>query len=139
MGRDDHSDDPMSEEEEGCEPKTKAELDKIRLAQNAEIQEDMEGRVQKRLAFIQKQTDLLLHFDPKVPSCIPHARTPWFSPMLLCPLVLHSLNLLAFRRYHAISERWCNAPFTHPNFKSTRWLACQKCFRFTQINKILPS
>jgi hypothetical protein len=90
MGRDDHSDDPMSEEEEEssfASTKTKAELEKIRLAQNAEIQEDMEGRVQKRLAFIQKQTDLLLHFDPKVPSCVPpfaHALV-FHDGVFLCP------------------------------------------------------
>jgi hypothetical protein len=67
MGDDDsRSEDAMSEDEDLRTHKTKAELEKIRLAQNAEIQEDMESRVQKRLAFIQQQTDLLLHFDPKV-------------------------------------------------------------------------
>lgn len=47
-------------------PKTKAELDKQRNTTNTEIEKDMADRVKKRLAFIERQTDLLLHFDPKV-------------------------------------------------------------------------
>uniref|UniRef100_A0A6U2D0V6 Uncharacterized protein n=2 Tax=Hemiselmis andersenii TaxID=464988 RepID=A0A6U2D0V6_HEMAN len=63
MGKDD---DPMSEDEEGpLAGKTKAELDKQRASMNADIAMDMEARVKKRLAFIEQQTDLLLHFDPK--------------------------------------------------------------------------
>ncbi|KAJ1476003.1 hypothetical protein T484DRAFT_1826410 [Baffinella frigidus] len=43
----------------------KAESDKHRTEQNAEIKADMENRVQKRLEFIANQTDLLMHFEPK--------------------------------------------------------------------------
>jgi hypothetical protein len=56
--------------------KTKAELDKQRTTTNAEIEKDMAERVKKRLAFIERQTDLLLHFDPKVIPCLP----PFSSP-----------------------------------------------------------
>lgn len=60
---------PMSEDEAYAGPsKTKAELDKIRTNENARVAADQEDRVNKRLAFIQRQTDLLLHFDPKVRS-----------------------------------------------------------------------
>jgi SWI/SNF-related matrix-associated actin-dependent regulator of chromatin subfamily A member 5 len=41
----------------------KKEADKIRAAQNADIQKDMDDLIQKRLDFIAKQTDLLMHFD----------------------------------------------------------------------------
>jgi hypothetical protein len=63
--------DAMEEDESYVDDghKTKAELDKQRTTTNAEIEKDMAERVKKRLAFIERQTDLLLHFDPKVISC----------------------------------------------------------------------
>lgn len=60
--------------------KTKAELDKQRTTMNTEIEEDMAERVKKRLAFIERQTDLLLHFDPKViPVCLSTSSLPSLS------------------------------------------------------------
>mmetsp|Transcript_9541 Transcript_9541/g.23280 ORF Transcript_9541/g.23280 Transcript_9541/m.23280 type:complete len:1000 (-) Transcript_9541:139-3138(-) len=37
----------------------------LRNKDNAEIAEDQKGMIEKRLAFIQQQTDLLMHFEPK--------------------------------------------------------------------------
>mmetsp|Transcript_72056 Transcript_72056/g.116866 ORF Transcript_72056/g.116866 Transcript_72056/m.116866 type:complete len:1020 (+) Transcript_72056:69-3128(+) len=39
--------------------------DKIRESQNADIEQDMDKLIQKRLDFIAQQTDLLMHFDTK--------------------------------------------------------------------------
>uniref|UniRef100_A0A7S0M6D0 Uncharacterized protein n=1 Tax=Cryptomonas curvata TaxID=233186 RepID=A0A7S0M6D0_9CRYP len=44
--------------------KSNPETDKVRTAMNAEISADMDDKISKRLEFIQKQTDLLLHFEP---------------------------------------------------------------------------
>jgi hypothetical protein len=44
--------------------KNNPETDKVRTAMNAEISADMDDKISKRLEFIQKQTDLLLHFEP---------------------------------------------------------------------------
>ena len=40
----------------------------LREAQNADIEADMDSLIQKRLEFISKQTDLLLHFDSNKPK-----------------------------------------------------------------------
>ena len=58
------------EEEEDEKPKSKRfikanpESEKARTALNAEISADMDDKIAKRLEFIQKQTDLLMHFEP---------------------------------------------------------------------------
>jgi SWI/SNF-related matrix-associated actin-dependent regulator of chromatin subfamily A member 5 len=44
--------------------KSNPDTDKVRTAMNAEISADMTDKISKRLEFIQKQTDLLLHFEP---------------------------------------------------------------------------
>jgi SNF2 family DNA or RNA helicase len=60
------------EDDEGDEEKPKSkrfvkanpESEKVRTAMNAEISADMDDKIAKRLEFIQKQTDLLMHFEP---------------------------------------------------------------------------
>ena len=62
--------DPMSEDSEheevkpGRKAKVVSEAEKSRTVQNAEIAADMDDKIAKRLEYIQKQTDLLMHFEP---------------------------------------------------------------------------
>jgi SWI/SNF-related matrix-associated actin-dependent regulator of chromatin subfamily A member 5 len=70
--------DEMEEEEELTKEERRAlreqekaqrkATDKIRETQNAEIADTMDSLIQRRLEFISKQTDLLLHFDTAKPK-----------------------------------------------------------------------
>ncbi|KAJ1486216.1 hypothetical protein T484DRAFT_1790515, partial [Baffinella frigidus] len=77
-----HPDDVLdSDEEEMMTHKAptmnKDQAANLRNKDNAEIAEDQKGMIEKRLAFIQQQTDLLMHFEAKgVVGCTTPTRAP---------------------------------------------------------------